>query len=234
MTVNNDRIKIIEKIAALLAKADSTTFEAEAETARRLAAKLISNYEIKNSELGSKEEFVIVNIDSGNARRKNMKHALCYTFISEYCGVYMITCRTQYRLIGKKNDVEAAIYMMNVIWSQVEQMTERWYAKAKRNYGVSAKDKNSYQHGLISGVHYNLDKINAEVFKYKREAGLVPVNQNVADKKKAEDWYTNQHKVKQNNVNVRSGAAYQNGMKDSENITMRNRVATNNNLALGW
>lgn len=235
MTVNSERIKIIEKVANILAKADSTTFEAEAETARKLAAKLIANFEIKQSELGlNKSPLMIRVVQTDNNRRKNMKHALLYNIISKYCGVYMVVIGTDYTLVGREDDIDATIYMMNVIWSQVVDMTEKWYADMKRKYVVSAKHKNQYQHGLISGVQYNLDKINNGVYQYKQEAGLVPVNQNKEDYKNAERFFTDSNKVKKQNVGVTKGAGYEAGFKDSENISIRNRVAANNNLALGW
>ena len=235
MTVNSERIKIIEKVAAILAKADSTNFEAEAEVARKLAAKLIANYEIKQSELGlNKSPLIIKEIHTDNDRRKNMKHALLYSTISKYCGVYMVTSGTNYKLVGREDDIDATIYMMNVIWSQVVSMTEQWYKEKKRQYVMSAKIKNQYQHGLINGVGYNLDKINNGVFQYKQENGLVPVNQNKEDYKKAERFFTESNKVKTTNVGVSRGAGYNEGFKDSESISIRNRVATNSNLALGW
>lgn len=235
MTVNSERVKIIEKVANILAKADSTTFEAEAETARKLAAKLIANFEIKQSELGlNKSPLMIRVVQTDNNRRKNMKHALLYNIISKYCGVYMVVSGTDYKLVGREDDIDATIYMMNVIWSQVVSMTEKWYTDMKRKYAVSAKHKNQYQHGLISGVQYNLDKINNGVYQYKQEAGLVPVNQNKEDFKNAERFFTDSNKVKKQNVGVTKGAGYEAGFKDSENISIRNRVATNNNLALGW
>jgi len=221
MTVDNERIKIIEKISAILAKANSTTFDEEADTARKLAAKLIANYEIKNHELDSAEKIEVVNIPSDNSCRKNMKHAICYSILAQYCGVFMVTIGTNYRLIGKRKDIDAAIYMMSVIWSQVENMTENWYKINKKIIGVTAKHKNSYQHGLVNGVHYNLDKINKGVFEYKREAGLVPVNQNVMNMKKAEDWYITKNRVRTNTTKINVNSAYSIGIKDSENISMR-------------
>jgi len=236
MTVNNDRIKIIEKVANILAKADSTNFEAEAETARKLAAKLIANYEIKQSELDSdKSPLIIKEIKTDNERRKNMKHALLYNIISKYCGVYMVMSGTTYKLVGREDDIDATIYMMNVIWTQVVSMTESWYAIAKRKYhNVTAKVKNQYKHGLINGVQYNLDKINNGVFQYKQENGLVPVNKNKEDYKNAEQFFTKNNKVKVTNVGVQRGEGYNQGFSDSEKISVRNRVATNNNLSIGW
>lgn len=236
MVVDNERIKIINKIANLLAKADSTQYEAEAESARKLAAKLMTNYEVKSAELNFNEKIVKQKIKSGNVR-KNMKHAILFNVICKYCGVYMVmeANRPFYILVGKDKDIEASIYMSEVIWKQIVDKTESWY-KVNKKKGYTAKDKNSYTYGLIYGVEYNLDKINKGVFDYKKEMGLVPVNENVNDFNKAKEQYNNEHTVKNSKTNIRCGESYNNGFNDSESINIRNGVNsnTNKNVMIGY
>ena len=231
MTVSQERINIINKIVNLLAKADSTTFEAEAESARKLAAKLMTNFEIKKSELEKDEVIVKVTIPSGNEKRKNMKHATLYHIVSKYCGVYMVTCGSDYILCGKNNDIEAAQYMFSLIWNQIVNMTDNWYQRNKRLARV--KHKNQYMFGLLSGVNYNLDKINNSVFKYKKEYGLVPVNQNDTDFSNAKDAYTKNNKVKERVNNVEKSDVFNQGFVDSENIKMKHGVAGNKTYSIG-
>lgn len=226
MTVSQERINIINKIANLLAKADSTTFEAEAESARKLAAKLMTTYEVKQEETESKT--IVTKILNVANKRKNMRHASAMNVVSKYCGVYMVTSGNNYILCGKSEDVEATEYMFDVIWNQIVNMTEYWYKKNKKNPNVTAKIKNRYIYGLISGVQYNLDKINDNVFKYKQETGLVPVNKNKADFQKAEEFFNSDNKVKQRKNNVVADGAYRQGQQDSENIKMRHGVNNSN------
>lgn len=225
--MNNERMNIINKIANLLAKADSTTFEAEAESARKLAAKLMASYEVKKAELEKDEKIVKVDVKSGNSKRMNMKHATLFNIICQYCGVYMLTCGPNYILCGKQNDIEAATYMFDIIWKQAKSMSDYWYKKNKPSMGLKAKHKNDYFYGLIMGVQYNLDKINDQTFKYKQENGMVAVNQNKSDVEKARAEYTKNNKVSTRTNNIRTGGAYNNGFKDSENIKMRQGVNNN-------
>jgi len=226
MTISQERVNIINKIANLLAKADSTTFEAEAESARKLAAKLMTNYEIKQEETEKKE--IIQTIIPTGKKRKNMRHATMMTIITEYCGVYMVVSGTDYILCGKEEDIEASQYMFDVVWNQVVDMTEYWYKKNKINPNVTAKIKNRYMYGLVMGVQYNLDKINDNVFKYKQESGLVAVNKNKSDYKKAGDFYKSDNRVSSRSSKIVADGAFQEGKKDSENIRMRRGVNSNN------
>lgn len=226
MTINNDRVKIIDRIINLLAKADSTTFEAEAEVARKMAAKLMANYEINKAELEQDESIIKVNIPS-TRKRRDIKHAMLYTIICDYCGVYMVTRGTTYILCGKGNDIESAMYMIDIIWNQMINMVDYWYKKNKKNPNVNAKTKNNYLGGLIVGVEYNLDKINNYTFDYKKSMGLVPVNQNKVDLEVAKNEYTKNNNVKSTVSKVQKDNAFSEGFKDSENISMRRGVNSN-------
>lgn len=219
------RINIINKIVNLLAKADSTQYEAEAETARKLAAKLMANYEVEKSELEKDEKIIVYTFNSGNQKRKNIKKTILFNIICEYCGVYCVSCGTDHIMTGKNVDMEAALYMFNLIWNQIKQISDNWYKVNKSK--VTVTKKNNYIMGMIFGVQYNLDKINKGVFKYKQESGLVAINQNINDFNKAKETFEKNNEVKDKKIKQEKNKAFTAGFSDSEKVKMVNGVNHN-------
>src|SRR5208282_5709597 len=84
-----ERKRLIEKVAKLLAKAESTEHEAEAATARALAAKLMAEHDLTMESLTVDEQFVTEDEVTPSRSKSQLRTVLHYA-IARINGVTII------------------------------------------------------------------------------------------------------------------------------------------------
>lgn len=189
--MSNERIELLEKVSKLVDLSDRSTFDGEATTARKMAAKLIAKYDLDVTRLSQGEEITVDFLETGKSRQDRQFSGLVKS-ISDYCGVYTILRSrydVSYMFTGTRTNIDAALYMINALSSQGEELVRKWYADHKRNYGASMKRRNDYRRGVFVGITENLRKIAQDVYDYKQEHGLVVVDPNKVAQDAAQEHY---------------------------------------------
>jgi len=122
--------KILRKISKLLQKAESTSSDAEAETAERMARKMMEKHSISRGEL-ERSDFVEVTIQSRYKRTPGWQKQIIFK-TTRYLGCYALMTRTgsgrhqEWQVFGHKRDVKLARYMVGSIEGQIQELVERW------------------------------------------------------------------------------------------------------------
>jgi hypothetical protein len=202
-------LKVMDRIAKLLAQAESTTHEAEAETAKNLAATLMAKHQI--SAIEAKDEDQFHEIQRNLYRKTHLKYdTVLRNCLSDYCGVQYYR-RTRHHgacdlFVGRECDLENFFYLEEIVYAQREAEWKRYTGFSKRSEWLLG-----FAYGVCSKLNELKDKENNVV----REHGLVPVS--MADQ--ASSWFEDNNKV--NRTKSRTGqfssAGYEAGTKASLN-----------------
>jgi hypothetical protein len=194
MTIESERMKIVEKVIKLLALANSTTHDGEADNAKRMAAELMAKHDINMGEC-KREECKIhemglcrKNHESNEQRIMNM--------ISELNGVKMYRSKgfreASYVLVGRDADIEVTKYMYEILCHQMSNDSKRFSAEQKQRHGeCKASTWAHYRNGWIIGLRQKIDELTAMKNSKIQEWGLVPVSNAVA----AANFYEENHKT---------------------------------------
>lgn len=216
-----ERKKILEKICKLLNLSESSSHKGEKETSKKLASKLMAEFEIKEGDLNKDKNRIMIHVYTNSSRINNKEFSL-YDVISEYCGVALYSQKLipirSYLFYGFENDIDATLYMISNIGPQIENILKK--RKSTHPY-ESTKLRNNYHSGLIHGLKTYFDEINNGVFKYKQERGLVPINQNIVNLQKAIEEFNRDNDVNDIKMKVKIGEAFKKGMEDSKEIKLR-------------
>lgn len=238
--VTNERAKIIEKIVKLLALADGTSHDAEAVTARNMAAELMAKYDVSVEENLRKEDISEESVDGGKVTL-DKHYTNIFSDVCSFNGVYMVyrqgaslskkmKLNGQYILAGRQADREAALYMMDLVWAQVKHMLAKFRTEFHQKHGFCPLGKyhTSYMLGVRRGFKQKLDDLQASVQTKRQEWGLVPLSGAVVRLSDAETWYTKDNKVKKGRSSTTSvnSMAYNAGKTDGSNIQLRQGVNT--------
>jgi len=122
--------KILRKISKLLQKAESTSSDAEAETAERMARKLMEKHSISRGEL-ERSDFVEATVESRYKRTPGWQKQIIFK-TCRFLGCYAVMTRTasgrhqRWQVFGHKRDVKLARYMVGSIEAQMDTLVERW------------------------------------------------------------------------------------------------------------
>jgi hypothetical protein len=176
-TVSGERKKLLDAVAKILALADSTDFEPEAETARTKAAKLIAKYDITADGLKGLGNFEAV-------RDFRVGHMPSYegtllAAVSKFCGVLFLTTPRQntgrdYEFFGKTQDLEAFRYMREIVSVQQDHA---WmdYLSAHPDCGRQRVSwKNSFSNGVAEKVDELLRAATTQQKALRQDLVLVP------------------------------------------------------------
>lgn len=238
-----DKDKILKTVRDLMALSESSNYTGEKETAYRKASELMAKYHIKKEETRVTEEVIEVWIRFNGMRLKMWKMNL-YSYIAKENGVALfydngsnfIEGLAGVSLIGRKDDIDSVIYFYNNLETQIEKMTNIWYAdykklfkemaEAKGYYNIkpSSKKKNDYRTGLIVGVRRIFENLNSGSDQMQKEWGLVPVNENKIRHKEADEKYKSENKTFTRTIKIRHTDATGAGVRDSKNLSLQGAV----------
>lgn len=162
-----NRDKIISKIQKLLALADNNPNEAECIAAALKAQKLISEYDVEDSELYDVEE-PLVEYFTYKFTRKIWRGYLAAIIADNFrCKSYIKTVRDfedDFKLrntccfIGYKHDVQAALLVYDKCVEIGERLAKERFDYYKRIYGSAEGVKNTFLEGFCSGIREELSK----------------------------------------------------------------------------
>lgn len=186
-----DRKAIIDKVVKLLALSNNNPNQAEAESAKKMATKLMAQYDI--SVIEAKEKPTFEN-DKRYLKRKNHipYDTNLINIISYFNGVSLLrgTGITAYYIyVGRKEDIQTNDYMMDIIFNQRKVEWTKFRKRIKESYGVapSITEQKSWMDNFALGVDSKLQELTIEKEEQVQEYGLVPVkmaDQALADYKK--------------------------------------------------
>lgn len=193
--------KVIAKIQALRNISESTHSKAEKETCLGLVAKLIAEHALSEAELiqnpGSVGEPIDLDSESIIYESKRMTAWLgeLAVGLAKLNGLFIFNAvvrnadthrkANRYRVIGRRSDIELALYMMSYLTKLIEDLSWDYVPKsgdAKR--GVNP-ERESWRLGCTRGY---LDKMKAErdaVNKSGTSAALVFIGNKVLEAKQA-------------------------------------------------
>ena len=180
-------IGVMDKIAKLLAQAESTTHEAEADTAKRLAANLMAKHQIE----------AILSRDN-NTFRKVLKHlerathlkydTMLHGALAEFCGVKYLTRKrngtASHVYLGRTCDIAGLLYLIDIVTIQRESAWASFKLKRTTTRAM-------WLNGFAFGVQDKLYELKSMENTAVTEKGLVPVS--LADQALA--WYKENNKV---------------------------------------
>lgn len=240
------RSKILEKIQKLMALSVGTDFKDEAKAAKEAAIRLMTDYEIFDSELEKakgKSSIIEEEIKQTGLFSVIGWVSLLYLVIGDQHGVTHFRRRgvkwggklyvsAVIVLIGRKADIEDVKYFYDVLSKQIQDLTDEWYKKMKEmNQPVSATSKHDFRFGMISGLRNLYFELNKGVEKEVHERGLVLVNNAIARKDEAEKWLEKHHdNIKNANNNQRDPdvGAYASGFASAKNLKLTRGIEKEN------
>ena len=146
--ISGDRKKLIDKIAKLLALADSSDFSEEAATAKNLAAELLAKHHVAIAELQAEP----YETDSQESARFVAHDVKLFSALAKIngCVLYMAPERSftrdgcepgfirscsekkRYLFVGKPSDIEAFRYMREIVIAQREVALQSYCLKTGR------------------------------------------------------------------------------------------------------
>lgn len=159
----------------------------EAAVASAKAAELMLRYQINTMELEDfdlpKKEPVDIfwfEEDSGSKNKNSFKASLTNE-IANFFGCKVIWKGPRLEFIGRKSDLDASRYLFNVIFNQIESLTEYTWATNGILTGVHGKTwKNSFRIGALSCISARLKEQKAssmESFKASNSRALVVLSE---------------------------------------------------------
>jgi hypothetical protein len=182
MALSPERKKLLDRIAALLAVAESTTFDAEAETARALAMRLMAEHNIRQGEAAAAgrdafeyrriEAFFLYDvwwdriIKFSLAKLNNCFPSMSATAKIGKDGKVSGGGRvTHFNYCGRSSDLDAFEYMYGIV---LRQRTKAWNDYAARGGGET---KGQWLYGYARGLEDKIDKILDELNDRMRGQG---------------------------------------------------------------
>ena len=190
---------LLNKIRALLAKAESTPFPEEQAVFFAKAQELISRHAVDRSLLSD--------VQAGVAHRRveivgayPASQVKLWAVLAEANGVFSL--RSGYRvyrtveLFGEPADMDMATLLFGVVWRQLSVAADAAVAEWRAGFegvGPTAGEvrswRSSFQRGYAAGVRDALREANRTVASSSTAAGLVLVDRLSASKRLADDMY---------------------------------------------
>lgn len=234
--ITDKRMQIIDKVIKLMATAADGSFPEEAESAGRMAAKLMAKYSIEESEI-KREDFIIRTIDTGRKMLDKVEVGLMNA-LGRFTGAALYTRgstawkrgRTNnavFILVGRPHDIEAAIYMFDILKPQMEAALAKYRKNAGLKYTeMTLRAKGNFRRGFLYGVKNKIFGLINMQNEQIREWGLVPVS--VA--KTAESWYEAQNKIRKGRA--MKGGWSSAGLQAGENASIHKGISKESNTRL--
>lgn len=144
--------KLLDKVRKLMAKAESTNFEAEAETFTLKAQELIAQYNLDISKLSDEERKEIHKLvkavhSNNEGYRKPLSVALAKNFRCE-----AIIIGNTVHFFGHDTDAQACTEVFNRLYKVSHGIGLKLERKAREEGRSTAGVANSYWTGFISGI----------------------------------------------------------------------------------
>ncbi len=193
-TEDNGKRAIIDKVSKLLERAEGTSYEAEAETAKDMAVKLLAKH---NMTLGDIQTDELLKIEEYTGKKHFQADRVLYQVIGNFTGVAFLYCAGDFPMriyVGSRQNIEAFRYMLDIVLSQRERA---W----KRYEGKQWTTKQRFNMGFAGGVGEKCREIKRAADRVVSERGLVPVDE--AEQVLAE--YKRENKVKNGKKNTMEG-----------------------------
>ena len=182
---------ILDKIRALLAKAEATEYTSEAEAFFAKAEALMAKHAIDEAlvwaeKIGAERDKVTsVVINTGTAY-SNMKGALVGTIARHYNSKPVMTGKGLVTCVGFKSDLEAVEILTTSLLLQMERAMVRDCPKFN-SPGQSKSWRNSFFAGFVSKIESRLSEQRAQDRATERESGNSSVALVLVDRKKEVD-----------------------------------------------
>jgi hypothetical protein len=176
--MTNDRKEIADKIQKLLAKAESTGHDAEADAFRRKAEELMEKHSLTRAELGE-AEFTVQYISTGYSKTPGWVKSITAN-LGAFLGVFTgynskgTGEEAVFILGGREEDIEMLRYMAGSIKAQVERLAKNY----REENDVERKEVNSYRIGVVQRVGDKLQQMVDNVSDGQAENGLVLADEN--------------------------------------------------------
>lgn len=218
--------ELYERITKLIKLANSSEYEGERETAKRMAAKLIAKYDL--TEFNPDEiEFAQIKLSYPELTGKRIdqyimsicdacaEHAGVALYWQDICGYSKEKKRfkkqkTEVQLAGRKVDIDHTVFLFDTLYLQ--------YKEKLNSY--TGKNKISYKKGLFFGILLLFDEITKNVLKYKEKEGLVPIGDAASRRKKAESLIGKMRLNSSGIGKINDVEAFYQGKQDAETITL--------------
>lgn len=232
--MSEDIQKIKDRIKKLLALATSDNPH-EAEIAMRRAMKLMASHNLSDKEINVDEMVQEVYTSDYTKIPQFMRYLYCG--VARAFGVYSFysngwrSSRAKVHLVGRKGDVERAMYMFVVAYRLIEKKSDE-YIEA-RPY-LSRTSRNDYRAGLASGfVSQLMEAFKSEEKLFANESGtdLVPVDSRFDE---AEAWFNMNPTMKVEKVrdSVRNNIHAASGFEDGKDLRVAEGINSSGNRTM--
>lgn len=235
--------KIIARIQQLRAISQSTHSKAEAETTLQIAAKLIAEYQVSEAELqasGKGDDTIDLDSESiiyESGRLRQWKHELARG-IANLIGLFIYNAivrnakthrkGNRYRIIGRKSDVEIALYMMSYLVSEIERLVVN-YIPVGQHRGINP-ERESWSLGCVHGFLTKMQDERDAVNKTATSTALIFIGNKAKEAENAWKVKTG-NRLSQNNYKPQGQcnydtfqAGYQQGQKFSINAGLKPKI----------
>lgn len=180
MDVNRE--KLLDRIMKLLALASGTTFEGEADNARRLAQELLNKHNIDlGTVAGATDRKALIIQDYKPQFKGAIWEFRIVDAAAKLCGcmTYYYGDYERFNIVGIRADIEPTLYIVTKLH---EQRIGQWL-RYKRTTGADSFHKFCY--GYSQGVSEKISTL------------VAPMSELKATRKTAELWYESRFKVKE-------------------------------------
>lgn len=155
--------EVIEKVLKLMDQTtDRGATEAEAITAALIAQKLMNEYDIRQNELHSEEEELIVDKTCDLGSKKSFYKSLAAVIAPNFrCKAYNsrdYDGKNYAHFYGYESDAEAANITFKHLYALGNKLANRECRVAKAKFGTTTGVYNSFALGFINGVQSELEK----------------------------------------------------------------------------
>lgn len=231
--IQNDRMKLIDKIVKLLALSEGTNHTEEADTARQKAAELMAKHNLTYSELESKTQGFIQTERIQTTKSPEKFDMVLINVIAKFNGVCFLTRVTDYAkarfiYIGTEQDIEACEYMVDMVKAQRKVAYDIYSKEYIAKYGKAAWEKDwtdwrRWMNGFFHGVKAKLNEITNMSNAKVQEWGIVPIDPS----KLALNWYhenvggTRSTKGRKMDIST-------SGYNAGKNVSLNKGIASNN------
>lgn len=201
--------KVIGKINALRNISTSTHSKAERETTLLLAAKLIAEYQLDEAQLavnaGNTGEPIDLDTESiiYESGRLNLWKSELACGLAELNGLFIMNSRVRnaeshrkgnrYRVIGRRSDVEIALYMMAYLQPMIYDLSYDYVPGNNGGKRGINPDRDSWSLGCVRGYLAKMKAAKDDVNKAASCTALVFIGNKALE---AQEAYMAKHKIK--------------------------------------
>jgi hypothetical protein len=234
--LDKDRQNLIDKVQALLAKADSTTFEPEAKLFKDKATELMTKWAIESHEFKGDSTYVIKTLETESTPTNYEK--VNANSVGRFCGVLIVlhTDRVKatqlLKACGTIGNMEAFEYMYESATRQcVSGLLAHIQEFIASGRTPTQKDVNEFNYGFALGLSLKVSELMKSVDKAVTERGLVPIN----EVDKAENAYMERTNSKLGSTSSVSGQYHQAGVTAGKKANLVKGVngSSHSHLAIG-